>query len=51
MTSLDKLAAEPRIVVRHEAPIDPRGRYVVYRMRRTHPPNLGDGGRQGRDCV
>jgi hypothetical protein len=35
MTSVDKLAAEPRIVVRHEAAIDPRGRCVVYRMRRT----------------
>jgi deoxyribodipyrimidine photo-lyase len=35
MTSLDKLAADPRIVVRHAAAIDPRGRCVVYRMRRT----------------
>ena len=35
MTSLDKLAADPRIVVRHEAAIDPRGRCVAYRMRRT----------------
>jgi deoxyribodipyrimidine photo-lyase len=35
MTSLDKLAADPRIVVRHPAAIDPRGRCVVYRMRRT----------------
>jgi deoxyribodipyrimidine photo-lyase len=35
MTSLDKLVADPRIVVRHEAAIDPRGRCVVYRMRRT----------------
>lgn len=35
MTSLDKLAADPRIVVRHGAANDPRGRCVVYRMRRT----------------
>jgi len=35
MTSLDKLAADPRIVARHAAAIDPRGRCVVYRMRRT----------------
>jgi deoxyribodipyrimidine photo-lyase len=35
MTSLAKLAADPRIVVRHGAAIDPRGRCVVYRMRRT----------------
>jgi deoxyribodipyrimidine photo-lyase len=35
MTSLDQLAAEPLIVVRHEAAVDPRGRCVVCRMRRT----------------
>jgi deoxyribodipyrimidine photo-lyase len=35
MTSLDKLAADPRIVVRHQAAIDPQGRCVAYRMRRA----------------
>ena len=35
MRSLDKLAADPRIMVRHGAAIDPRGQCVVYRMRRT----------------
>jgi deoxyribodipyrimidine photo-lyase len=35
MTSIDKLTADPRIVVRHGAAIDPRGQCVLYRMRRT----------------
>ena len=35
MTSLDKLAADPRILVRHGAAIEPRGQCVLYRMRRT----------------
>jgi deoxyribodipyrimidine photo-lyase len=35
MTSLDRLATDPRIFVRHGAAIDPRGQCVVYRMRRT----------------
>lgn len=35
MTSLDKLASDPRITVRHDAAIDSRGRCVVYRMRRS----------------
>jgi deoxyribodipyrimidine photo-lyase len=33
--SLERLAAEPRIVVRHGDRIDPRGQCVVYRMRRS----------------
>ncbi len=35
MASLDKLAADPRVVVRNGEAINPRGRCVVYRMRRT----------------
>ena len=35
MTKIDKLAADPRIEVRHGAAIDPRGQCVLYRMRRT----------------
>ncbi len=35
MTSLDKLADDPRVGVRNGGGVDPRGRYVVYRMRRS----------------
>ncbi|SRR5579875_2227915 len=35
MTSLDKLADHPRVDVQSPAGIDPRGRCVVYRMRRS----------------
>ena len=35
MPALEKLAADPRIVVRSRTDIDLRGRCVVYRMRRT----------------
>ena len=35
MTSIDKLATDARVIVRSRAPIDPRGRCVVYRMRRA----------------
>lgn len=35
MTSLDKLTDDPRIEVRNGGGVDPRGRCVVYRMRRT----------------
>jgi deoxyribodipyrimidine photo-lyase len=35
MPSLEKLAADPRIVMHSRAPLDPRGRCVVYRMRRA----------------
>ena len=35
MTSLDKLGTDPGVVVRSGEAIDPRGRCVVYGMRRT----------------
>jgi len=35
MRSLDKLADDPRVGVRNGAGVDPRGRCVVYRMRRS----------------
>ena len=35
MTTLDRLALNPRVAVRHGHAIDPRGRCVVYRMRRA----------------
>ncbi|MGD0074361.1 MAG: deoxyribodipyrimidine photo-lyase [Candidatus Binataceae bacterium] len=35
MISLEKLAADPRVVVRNREGINPRGRCVVYRMRRS----------------
>lgn len=35
MTSIDKLTADPRIMMRHGAAIDPRGKCVLYQMRRT----------------
>jgi deoxyribodipyrimidine photo-lyase len=35
MTPLDKFAADPRVVVRSAEAIDPHGRCIVYRMRRT----------------
>jgi deoxyribodipyrimidine photo-lyase len=35
VTSLEKLTADPRLLVRSRAAIDPRGECVVYRMRRA----------------
>ena len=35
MTPLDKIAADPRVTVRKGDSVDPRGRCVVYRMRRA----------------
>lgn len=35
MTSLDELAADPRVVAHDRKTVDPRGRCVAYRMRRT----------------